>query len=130
MEATLTLTVNLGNLKLGFVAFRMSISPFRNLFPSADFSSLDHQYARICCSENVLLLRRGASSSVASDPMAITRVSTTCGEVCSEKSSSACGSIEVTVKWRGMGDPVANMSYADVLNEWIANSLIDVNLQE
>lgn len=103
-----TRIVNLGKTKPGFTFFPTSISPCSTRLPSTGApSSLGHQNALLRCSGNVLLLRRGADSSVASDPMAIVRVrNTVVAEGC-ESRSIACESGHVRVSKRGIGEPRA-----------------------
>ena len=108
---------NRGKRKLGFAFFGTSTSPhstfifppFSSPFPIAGPSASVHQYARDICSEKVLLLLRGADSSVAVEPIAIVRVRTTRGaEVWERRSSPASKSLD-RVSRKCMGEPMAKV---------------------
>ena len=103
-----TRIVNLGKTNPGLTFFPTSISPCSTRLPSTGApSSLGHQKALLRCSGNVLLLRRGAESFVASDPMAIVRVRNTVEADGWESKSIACASGHVSVRRRGIGEPKA-----------------------
>ena len=111
----LTRVVNLGNTKLGFNPFLTSISPCNVLTNTIPFAPLSSTVARPSpgsgqknafptCSRKVLLLRRGAVSLEASEPIAIDRVRWIAAAVGEEKRSRTTSSRQRRVRRRGIGE--------------------------
>lgn len=106
--AARTRKVKRGKTKLCLVPFLTSISPRRQRTPASSAPSSDGQKKAFPTrSWNVLLLRRGAASWVASEPTAIARVRKTVVAEGVESKSSAWPSLHLSVRTSGMGDPVA-----------------------